>query len=96
MESKNNIVNHALDQVIMHALHDLEQSDAAIKEASTRLSTLHDSLRFDDGLDPAVQERIRQYIEQTTKVVTVEFRHIYLQGAKDSVIVMRELGVIKS
>ena len=96
MESKDTIVKNALDQLIIRALYDLEQSDAAINEASSRLSALHDALRFDDKLEPIVQERIRQYIEETAKVVTNEFRYIYLQGAKDSVIVMRELGAIKS
>lgn len=95
MESKEKILKNSLDQVIMRALYDLEQSDAAVKEAESRLSKLYDSLRLDDTLDRAVQEQIRKYIEQTIEAAKIEFRHIYLQGAKDTVSVMRELGVIK-
>ncbi len=95
MESKETILFNALDQIIIRALYDLEQSDAAENEAATKLSKLYDSLKFDDELGLEVQTRIAQYIEQTTKAITTEFRHIYLQGAKDCIIVMRELGVIK-
>ena len=94
MESKEKILENALDQVIMRALYDLEQSDAVAKEAQVKLSLLYDSLRFDNTLDAAVQARISRYIEQTIDAANAEFRHIYLQGAKDSITVMRKLGVI--
>ncbi len=95
MESKDRIVDNALDQVIMRAVYDLEQSSNAVKDASVKLSKLYDSLLFDDSLSMVIQERIRQYIECTIEATCTEFRHIYMQGAKDSVIAMRTLGVIK-
>ena len=94
MESKDRILENALDQVIMREIYDLEQSDEAAKEASVRLSKLYDFLRFDDTLDDEAQERIRQYIENTIEAANLELRHIYLQGAKDCIIAMRKLGVI--
>ena len=95
MESKEKIINYALDQLIMRALYDLEQSDDAVKEAGIRLSSLYDSLKFDNKLDDAVQALISQYIEQTIIATNTELRHIYLQGAKDVIIAMRSLGAIK-
>ena len=95
MESKKAIIENALDQIIMRALFDLEQSDDEVKKAELKLSELFDSLKLDNNLDSDVQERISKYIEQTIKTANNGFRHVYMQGAKDSVIVMRELGVIK-
>lgn len=95
MEDRNRIAENALDQLIIRTLYDLEQSDSAAKEAEAKLSMLYDSLCFDGTLDKALQERVRQYIEQTIVAANIGFRHIYLQGAKDSVTVMRELGIIK-
>ena len=95
MESKDKILENALDQVIMRALYDMEQSDESAREAADRLSKHYDSLRFDDSLSAEAHERIRQYIENTVEAAKAEFRHIYLQGAKDSVTAMRKLGVIK-
>lgn len=95
MESKKAIFENAVDQLTMRALYDLEQSDAAVKEAEAKLDNLYDSLKFDDKLDADVKARVGEYIEQTIITSSSEFRHVYLQGAKDSIIVMRELGVIK-
>ena len=95
MDSKENIVNTALDQIILRALYDLEKSDAAANEAAKRLGNLFDSLKFDDKLDAEVQTLISQYIQQSIAKATSEFRHIYLQGARDCVILMRELGIIR-
>ncbi len=95
MESKKAIFENAVDQLTMRALYDLEQSDAAVKEAEAKLDNLYDSLKFDDKLDADVKARVGEYIEQTIITASSEFRHVYLQGAKDSIIVMRELGVIK-
>lgn len=78
MESKDKIPENALDQVIMWAIYDLEQSDVAAREAAARLSKLYDSLRFDDDLNTEVHESIRQYIENTVEASNVELRHIYL------------------
>lgn len=94
MESKEKIINYALDQLIMRALYDLEQSDDAVK-GGIRLSSLYDSLKFDNKLDDAVQALISQYIEQTIIATNTELRHIYLQGAKDVIIAMRDIGAIK-
>ena len=95
MESKKNIINNALDKLIMRALYDLEQSGDAVKEAEKRLGSLYDSLKFDNKLDDAVQALISQYIEQTIIATNTELRHIYLQGAKDVIIAMRDIGAIK-
>ena len=95
MEESNCIEKNALDQLILRALYDLEQTDAAAKESEARLSMLYDSLRLDDTLDDALQERVRQYIEQTIVAASAGFRHIYLQGARDCVKLMREFGIIR-
>lgn len=95
MESKENIVNSALDQIILRALYDIEQSEAPAREAAEKLSRLYDSLVFDKKLDSDVRARVSQYIQQSVAAAAFEFRQIYLQGAKDSIIALRELGVIK-
>ena len=95
MDSKEKILESALDQLIIWALYDLEQSDDAAKQAAENLSKLYDSLKFDDKLDAEVKTRIDQYIQQSISAANSEFRHIYLQGARDCIIIMREFGIIR-
>jgi len=95
MESRERILENAIDQLIQQALYELEQSDYAVKEASHKLGTLYDSLLYDDALDKDVHERVSSYFKETIELTNKELRHIYLQGARDCISAIRTLGVIK-
>ena len=95
MESRERIFENAIDQLIQQALYELEQSDFQINDAGVKLSVLYDSLLYDETLDKSIQERVSFYIKETIEATNKEFRHIYLQGAKDCITALRTLGVIK-
>ena len=95
MEDRKEIVTEAATRLIYQALRELQLSDEAVQGAEKELSRISGEIRKDPALDEAGRQRMLEYIRQLTLLTDKQYRHIYRQGAKDCVSLLRELEVIK-
>ena len=94
-EEKNEIVQETLDILIYQAIDELNHSDVAVQSAVARVYGFADTLDEDQKLSQEARERMRAYVDEAEELVSIEFRTLYVQGAKDCVTALRKLGVIK-
>lgn len=95
MEDRKEIAADATARLIYQALLELQLGDEAVQGAEKELSRISSEIRLDPALDEADRQRILEYIRQLTLLTEKQYRHIYRQGAKDCVDLLRKLGVIK-
>lgn len=94
MDDREQIVQEAVDRLIEQALQELGQS---IKDNKTEeiLSQLVDQIRSDPALSEDSRALMLDYIRHLNQITHAYSRHLYYQGIKDCVRLLRELGVIR-
>lgn len=95
MEQKKDILDTALHGLVYQALDALNERDAEVSRMDTELSRATEKLITDTPLDEKTRAVINEYTDRLTSLCAKHYRHLYLQGAKDCVALLRELGVIK-
>lgn len=95
MEQKNDILDSALDGLVYQALDALNERDEEVRRMDTELSRATETLVTDTPLDVKTSAVVNEYAGRLTALCAKHYRHLYLQGAKDCVALLRELGVIQ-
>lgn len=95
MEKRERIAEEALDRLIFQALLELQRQDAAVDRAEAALSHISDAIRTDKALNEDERTVMLNYVREVTGLTARQYRHLYLQGAKDCVAALRKLGVIQ-
>lgn len=95
MEDRKEITADAIARLVYQALLELQLSDEAVQGAEEELSRISGEIRKDPALDEEARRKTLEYIRQLTLLADKQYRHIYKQGAKDCVDLLRELGVIR-
>lgn len=95
MDNRKEISGEAVSRLVFQALLELELSDEAVRNAEKEVSRLGDEIRNDPALNEAGRQKLLTYIRQVTLLTDKQYHHLYSQGAKDCVALLRELGVIK-
>lgn len=95
MEKKKEILDQAVDGLVYQALDTLSAQDGEVRRMEAELSAATESLVQDTPLDVETRAIINEYADKLTAMSARHYRHLYLQGAKDCVALLRELGVIR-
>lgn len=95
MEQWKESLQTALDERFDAAFAELAESNAdvrkAIKQQRDASVLMKDHPKYDDEL----KQLVDSYFEAMQLLLGEHGQHLYIQGAKDCVAVLRELGVIK-
>lgn len=95
MEQKKDIVSRNLDQLVFQALDALTERDEEVRKMEAELAAATESLVQDTPLDVKTRAIVNEHAAKFTALSGRHYRHLYLQGAKDCVALLRELGVIR-
>ena len=95
MEQRKDIVSRHIDQLVFQALDKLTECDEQVRKMEAELSAATESLEQDMPLDEKSRTIVNEYAAKLTILSGRHYRHLYLQGAKDCVALLRELGVIQ-
>lgn len=95
MEQKKEIIDNALNSLVYQALDALAEKDEEVRRMEAELNTATQSLVQDTPLDVKTRAIVNEYAGRLTALSGTHYRHLYLQGAKDCVALLRELGVLK-
>lgn len=95
MDSREEIMTDAMDMLVYRAILELTESDTASKAAASEVSSMGEDIAADPALDEKSRAAMEQYLNRLNDMVSSHYRHLYIQGAKDCVAVLRKLGVIK-
>jgi hypothetical protein len=71
------------------------ESDPQAEKLAQELISLSDSIQNSFEISQGIKDRIEYYLSQNSDLEVTFQKHLYIQGAKDCVSVLRELGVIK-
>ncbi len=95
MELWKDSLQTALDERLDAAFAELAESNADVREAVKQqreaAELVKEHLKYDDEL----KQMVDAYFEAMQLLLGEYSRHLYIQGAKDCVTALRELGVIK-
>lgn len=95
MEQKKGILDSDLNGLVYQALDTLSAQDEEVRRMEADLSRATNMLITDTPLDKKTSTVINEYAGRLTALCAKQYRHLYLQGAKDCVALLRVLGVIK-
>jgi hypothetical protein len=73
----------------------LRESDPQSEKLVQELMSLSDSIQNSFEISQGIKDRIEYYLSQNSDLEVTFQKHLYIQGAKDCVAVLRELGVIQ-
>lgn len=90
-QSLQTVLEERLDAAVMELAKSNIDVQEAIKRQRDASVLVKDHPMYDDELKQAVDA----YFEAMQLLLSEYSRHLYIQGAKDCVKVLRELGVIK-
>lgn len=94
MESKKEILEFTIDQLIYRALLEMEQNDSRAKLSAKKMADACDALIDNNSESLETQQRLDEYVGQLCEVSAEQFQYLYVQGAKDCVALLQKLGVI--
>lgn len=94
MDEREQIVQEAVDRLIEQALQELGQSTKE-SDAEEILSHLVDQIRSDPMLSEESRNLMLDYIRHLNQITHTYSQHLYYQGIKDCVRLLRELGVLR-
>ena len=89
------LLDMALAERFQLAYAALRESDTQSENLAQELSLLSDSIQNSAEISQSMRDRIEYYLSQNSELEAKFQKHLYIQGAKDCVAVLRELGVIK-
>ena len=92
---KSEVIDNALDELIYQIQEAASAENPALKRADEKLLQIGDQLFQDQTLDDDTREKIQDYVNLTIRVTDEQFKYLYIQGMKDCVTFLRELGVIQ-
>lgn len=95
MDSRKEIMDAALDGLVYQALDELAVRDEAARQMDRELAEAIEELVNDTPLDEKTRTIVNNYTGRLTALTAKHYRYLYVQGAKDCVAILRELGVIK-
>lgn len=89
------ILENAVYELIEKARAEVNENNGAVREALDRVNET--SRKVKDALyhDHTAKELIEAYTGSLAALSDEQQKHLYIQGAKDCVEVLRKLGVIK-
>lgn len=89
------LLDMALAERFQLAYAALRELDPESETLAQKLSSLSDSIQNSAEISQSMKDRIEHYLSQNSDLDVKFQKHLYIQGAKDCVAVLRELGVIK-
>lgn len=95
MEDRKEITAEAVTRLVYQALRELELNDQEVRRAEEEISHISGEIRTDPALSEAERDRVLGYIRQLTLLNDRQYRHLYKQGARDCVNLLRKLGIIR-
>ncbi|MDD3778448.1 MAG: hypothetical protein PHU76_01750 [Synergistaceae bacterium] len=95
MQSKKEIVDDALEELIYKIQEDAGEENPALKHADAELMRLGEVISKDPEVDEKTRDILTKYVNKTISVTGKQFQYLYVQGMKDCVTLLRELGVIQ-
>ena len=95
MENREEIIGEAMDGMIYLALEELRTGDEKISAAAAARLELSDRVYDDPDLSGHGRGAIRRYVDLLDDLVDKQYRHLYRQGVKDCVLLLRRLGVLR-
>ena len=89
------ILENALYELIEKARSEINVNNADVKEALDRVNECSRKWKEAPNLDAAARNLADDYAGALGALSDEQQKHLYIQGAKDCVEVLRKLGVIK-
>ena len=93
MDRRGALWAETIDQLIELGMQELDETPEE-EAAEERKEEIHDQIWRDEGLDEARRARLLEYMSLLEVLSLRRLRHIYRQGAKDCVRLLRELGAL--
>jgi hypothetical protein len=95
MELWKESLQTALEERLGAAFAELAESNPAVREAVKQQRDASVLVKDHPKYDDELKQIVDSYFEAMQLLLGEYSRHLYIQGAKDCVAVLRELGVIK-
>lgn len=95
MELWKESLKTALDERLDAAIRELEESNADVREAVKKQRDVSMLVMHHPKYDDELKQEVDAYFEAMQLLLGKYIQHLYIQGAKDCVEVLREFGVIK-
>lgn len=95
MELWKESLQTALDERLDAALMELAESNTDVREAVKQQRDVSMLVKDHPKYDDEMKQTVDAYFEAMQLLLGEYSHHLYIQGAKDCVEVLRELGVIK-
>ena len=95
MELWKESLQTALDEHLDAAFAELTESNDAVREAVKKQREVSMVVKNHPQYDDELKQMVDAYFEAMQLLLGEYSQHLYIQGAKDCVAVLRELGVIK-
>ena len=92
---KKEVIDNALDELIYQIQEAAGAKNPALKRADEELLQIGGQLAQDNAVDEDTRETIQGYVDLTIRVTDEQFKYLYIQGMRDCVTFLRELGVIR-
>ena len=94
-EKLMDLLDMALAERFQLAYSAMRESDPRSEELARELLELSASIQNSTEITQHTKDRIDDYLTENSDMEVTFQKHLYIQGAKDCVAVLRELGVIK-
>lgn len=95
MEQWKESLQTALDERFDAAYQELTESNADVREAVKQQRDVSVLVKDHPKYDDELKQLVDAYFEAMQLLLGEYGQHLYIQGAKDCVAVLREFGVIK-
>ena len=94
-EKLMDLLDMALAERFQLAYSAMRESDPRSEELARELLELSASIQNSTEITQHTKDRIDDYLTENSDMEVKVQKHLYIQGAKDCVAVLRELGVIQ-
>ena len=94
-EKLMDLLDMALAERFQLAYSAMRESDPPSEELARELLELSASIQNSTEITQHTKDRIDDYLTENSDMEVKFQKHLYIQGAKDCVAVLRELGVIQ-
>ena len=89
------LLDMALAERFQLAYSAMRESDPQSERLAQELLELSASIQNSGEIASSTKDRINDYLTESSDMEVTFQKHLYIQGAKDCVAVLRELGVIQ-